>query len=327
MYKIIITDYVTNPDIEKNIFGDNVQIICLNEEDESKYSNEIESADGIMVWHGKISSVTLKKLKKCKIIVKYGTGYDNVDHKACKEYGIPFCNTPDYGVEEVADTACALMLNFIRQITLYNTNAKYIIDGWQLHSNMPIKRTSDHKLGIIGIGRMGTAVSSRMKAFAIDVAFYDPHVPSGYEKAIGVKRFNNLNELIKFSSIITIHTPLTDETNGIIDEEFIHNLNDGTILVNTARGKLIKNLDLIYEGLLKGKLSFVGLDVLPDEPPSNNEKLIQAWKDPNHKLFNRIIINPHSAYYSQKAWFEMRSKSADNILNVLLGGRPRNLIS
>ena len=88
-----------------------------------------------------------------------------------------------------------------------------------------------------------------------------------------------------------------------------------------------KNLDLIYEGLLKGKLSFVGLDVLPDEPPSNNEKLIQAWKDPNHKLFNRIIINPHSAYYSQKAWFEMRSKSADNILNVLLGGRPRNLIS
>jgi C-terminal binding protein len=327
MHKIIITDYVTKPDIEKNIFGDDVEIICLNEENESNYGKEIEDADGIMVWHGKISSVTLKRLKKCKVIVKYGTGYDNVDHKACKEYGIPFCNTPDYGVEEVADTSCALIINFIRQITLYNNNAKNITEGWQLHSNMPIKRTSDHKLGIIGVGRMGTAVSIRMKAFGIDVAFFDPYVPSGYEKAIGVKRFNSINELMEFSSIITIHTPLTEETRGIIDEEFINNLNNGTILVNTARGKLVKNLDLIYGGLMKGKLSFVGLDVLPDEPPSENEKLIKAWKDSNHELFNRILINPHSAYYSQKAWFEMRSKSADNVFNVLLGGQARNLIS
>jgi len=327
MYKIIITDYVTNPDIEKKIFGDDVEIICLNEENESKYGKEIEDADGILVWHGKISSVTLKRLKKCKIIVKYGTGYDNVDYKACQEYGMTFCNTPDYGVEEVADTACALIMNFIRQINLYNTNAKYITDGWQLHSNMPIKRTSDHRLGIIGAGRMGTAVSSRMKAFGIDVAFYDPYVASGYEKAIGVKRFNSIDELIKFSSIITIHTPLTEETRGIIDDEFINKLNDGTILVNTARGKLVKNLDLIYEGLTNDKLSFIGLDVLPDEPPSKDEKLIQAWKDSNHILFNRIIINPHSAYYSQKAWYEMRSKAADNVLAVLLGGKAINLIS
>jgi C-terminal binding protein len=326
MHKIIITDYVTNPDIEKIIFGDNFQIICLNEEDELKYSKKIEDADAIMVWHGKISTVTLKRLKNCRVIVKYGTGYDNVDHKACKEYGIPFCNTPDYGVEEVADTACALIMNFIRQINLYNTNAKYIEDGWQFHSNLTIKRTSDHRLGIIGAGRMGTAVSNRMRAFGIDVAFYDPYVPSGYEKAIGVKRFDSIDGLIEFSSIITIHTPLTEETRGIIDYEFINKLNDGTILVNTARGKLIKNLDLIYEGLIKGKLSFIGLDVLPDEPPSKNEKLIKAWKDSDHILFNRIIINPHSAYYSQKAWFEMRSKSAENVLNVLQGGKPRNRI-
>ena len=326
MHKIIITDYVTNPDIEKNIFGDDVEIICLNEENEFKYSKEIEDADGIMVWHGKISSVTLKRIKKCKIIVKYGTGYDNVDHKACKEYGIPFCNTPDYGVEEVSDTACALILNFIRQITLYNTDAKYITEGWQLHSNMPIKRTSDHKLGIIGVGRMGTAVSSRMKAFGIDVAFYDPYVSSGYEKAIGVKRFDDIKKLIEFSSIITIHTPLTEETRGIIDEEFISTLNVGTIFVNTARGKLIKNLDLIYDGLIKGKLSFVGLDVLPDEPPSNTEKLIMAWKDSDHILYNRIIINPHSAYYSDKAWYEMRSKSAMNVFNVLNGQKAINVI-
>jgi C-terminal binding protein len=326
MLKVVITDYVTNPDIEKNIFGNDIEIVCLNQEDELKYNNEIEDADGVLVWHGKISSYTLKRLKKCKIIVKYGTGYDNINHKACKEHGIPFCNTPDYGVEEVADTACAFIMTFIRQITLYNTKAKFIADGWQLHSDMPIRRTSDHKLGIIGVGRMGTAVSSRMKAFGMEVAFYDPYVASGYEKAIGIKRCNTLKELINFSSIISIHTPLTENTRGIIDEQFIDSLNDGTILINTARGKLIKNLNLIFDGMMKGKLSFVGLDVLPDEPPSDNEKLINAWRDTNHFLYNRILINPHSAYYSEKAWFEMRSKSAMNVLNVLKGQPARNLI-
>ena len=326
MFKVVITDYVTNPDIEKNIFGVDVQIVCLNEENEHKYSSEINDADGILVWHGEISPITLKRLTKCKIIVKYGTGYDNVDSKACKEFGIPFCNTPDYGVEEVADTACAMIINFIRQISLYNANAKYITEGWQLHSEIPIKRTSDHKLGIIGIGRMGTAVSIRMKAFGIDVAFYDPYVPSGYEKALGLKRFDSINELLNFSSIISIHTPLTEGTKGIIDQNFINNLNAGTILVNTARGKLVKDLNIIYEGLLKGKISFVGLDVLPDEPPSDNERLIQAWKDTKNIFSNRILINPHSAYYSKKAWFEMRSKAADNLFNVLKGGKAKNLI-
>ncbi len=326
MFKIVITDYVTNPEIEKSIFGEDIQIVCLNQEEESNYGKEIEDADGILVWHGKMTSYTLKKLTKCKIIVKYGTGYDNIDYKACIEYGIPFCNTPDYGVEEVADTACALIMNFIRQISLYNNNAKFINNGWQLHSEMPIKRTSDHKLGIIGIGRMGTAVSIRMKALGIDVGFYDPYVVSGYEKAIGIKRFNNLKELLEFSSIVTIHTPLTEYTKEMIDNDFINHLNDGTILVNTARGKLIKNLDVIYEGLINGKLSFVGLDVLPDEPPSEDENLIKAWRDSSHNLYNRIIINPHSAYYSEKAWFEMRSKSATNVLNVLKGLKPLNQI-
>ena len=327
MLKVVITDYVSIPEIEKNIFGTDIQIVCLNQEEEPNYGKEIEDADGILVWHGKMTSYTLKKLTKCKIIVKYGTGYDNIDHKACKEYGIPFCNTPDYGVEEVADTACALIMNFIRQISLYNNNAKFINNGWQLHSEMPIKRTSDHSLGIIGVGRMGTAVSMRMKGFGLDIGFFDPYVASGYEKAIGIKRFNSIKELLEFSSIITIHTPLTEFTKEIINEDFINNLNNGTILVNTARGKLIKDLDVIYEGLINDKLSFVGLDVLPDEPPSEDELLVKAWKDSSHPLNNRIIINPHSAYYSEKAWFEMRSKSAINVLNVLKGLKPLNLIT
>ena len=326
MKKVIITDYVTNPDIEKKIFGEGVNIVCLNEEDENKFSEEIVDADAILVWHAIITEKTLRRLKQCKIIVKYGTGYDNIDFKACLEHNIPFCNTPDYGVEEVSDTACAFILGFIRQIYLYNEKSKYIINGWQCHSEIPIKRTSDHCIGIIGMGRMGTTVALRMKSFGMLVGFYDPFVASGYEKAIGINRFNSLNDLIKFSTIISIHTPLTATTKGLIDDNFIDQLNLGTILVNTARGKIVKNLDVLLRGLELNKISFLGLDVTPDEPPSNSEQLILEWKNPDSKYFNRILINPHSAYYSTKAWYEMRSKSADNVNNVIKGGYPRNQI-
>jgi phosphoglycerate dehydrogenase-like enzyme len=326
MKKIIITDYVLNPDIERDIFGENVEIICLNEEDESKFPDSIIDADAILVWHAKITEITLKRLNKCSIIIKYGTGYDNIDHKACKEYGIPFCNTPDYGVEEVSDTACAFILGFVRQINLYNEKSKLIAFGWQCHSHIPIIRTSDHCLGIVGMGRMGTSVALRMKSFGMKVGFYDPFVASGYEKAIGVKRFYSLNELIKFSSIITIHTPLSEHTKNMVDDDFIDMLNPETILVNTARGKLVKSLDVIMRGLELNRISFVGLDVTPDEPPNNSEKLIQEWKNPNSIFYNRIMINPHSAYYSDKAWYEMRSKCAANARNVVNGGTPINLV-
>ena len=109
--------------------------------------------------------------------------------------------------------------------------------------------------------------------------------------------------------------------------DFIDQLNSGTILVNTARGKIIKNLDVLMRGLMLNKISFLGLDVIPDEPPSDFEQLIQEWKNTESKYYNRILINPHSAYYSIKSWHEMRSKCADNVNNVINGGQPINLIS
>lgn len=327
MKKIFITDYIKDPDIEKKIFGNLVEVRCGEEEVEKNFDPYIYSADAIMVWHAKITEDTVKQLKNCKVIVKYGTGYDNIDTEACKKYGIPVCNTPDYGVEEVCDTACAMILASIRQIFLYDYQAKHINEGWQTHNNGKIKRTSEHSLGIIGMGRIGTSVALRMKAFGMQVSFFDPYLPSGFEKAIGVTRYETLNELLKNSSVITIHTPLTKETTGIIDKQFIDNLNNGSILINTARGKLLKNLDLILYGLENGKLAFVGLDVLPEEPPNPSEKLIVHWKDENSTFAKKILINPHSAYYSTKSWAEMRSKAANNSYNVLCGANPKNRVA
>jgi D-3-phosphoglycerate dehydrogenase len=324
--RIVITDYVINPDVELSVLGEGASIECLNNEDETTFPQLIEEADALLVWHARITEKTISRLKKCKAIVRYGVGFDSVDYKCAQRYGIPFCNTPDYGIHEVADTACGMILALIRKIFSYNHAAQRFSSGWQEHTQPPIKRSTEHNLGIIGIGRIGSAVALRMKAFGIKIGFYDPYVPSGYEKAIGVQRFDLLKDLLRFSSIISLHLPLSDETKGMVDKNFIQSLNDNTIFINTARGKIVKNLDVLYDGLVSNKLAAVGLDVLPNEPPLESERLIQAWKDTSSELHPRIIINPHTSYFSDMAWREMREKAAENVRNILQGRPPKNLV-
>ena len=129
MKKIFITDYIKNPDIEKRFLR--TKCHTLNERDEKKFPEEISQADGLLVWHTKISEITFKKLKKHTAVVRYGVGYENIDLKAAEKYGVIFANTPDYGVDEVADTTCAMILNFVRKISLYNDKTKKYFGNWQ----------------------------------------------------------------------------------------------------------------------------------------------------------------------------------------------------
>ena len=326
-FKIVITDYIENPNIEKEVLGKDVEITCLCEENENYFSDIVNDADILMVWHAGITKYTINRLKKCKVIMRIGTGYDNVDIVFAREQGIPVTNVPDYGTHEVADTTCSMILALARGLSMYNHLSKNYKTGWQENFIPELKRMGNHNLGIIGMGRIGTAVGLRMKAFNIDVAFYDPYVANGYEKSLGVKRFQSLAALSNYASIISIHTPLTDETMSMVNQDFIDRLNHGSTLVNTARGQIVESLSVIYEALISGKLSGVGLDVLPVEPPSNDEALIKAWKNPDDPLSSRIIISPHTAFYSETAWHEMRFKAAENAARIIKGQDPLNIIN
>lgn len=331
MKKIYITDYIKIPDIEKKILSKYAEVICLNEKDEKKISDKISDADGILVWHTNISEITLKKLKKKIAIIRYGVGTDNIDLKSVEKFNHIFANTPDYGVDEVADTASAMILNLIRKIHFYNNRTKLHFGSWQgevinLNKENPIIRTSKHSLGIIGLGRIGSALALRMKAHNIKIGFYDPYIESGYEKVLGIKRYKTLKDLKSKSSVITINAVQTSETKKMINKEFINSLNDNTILVNTARGAIIENLDIILEGLRKKKLAAVGLDVLPEEPPEQTNELIKIWKNSNDDLSDRIIINPHAGYFSSQSIEEMRVKATENMLSFLKGEKVNNIV-
>ena len=247
--------------------------------------------------------------------------------------GIKVYNNPDYGVDEVSDTTVALILNLSRNISLYNWKSKnlYLKPNpklpWQENTDKSSLRLKDSSLSLIGVGRIGSSVAIKMKNIIGELNFYDPYVPSGYEKVLGANRFKSLNDMLAKSDIVSLHTPLNEETRGMVDEVFIKKLKKGSILINTSRGGIIKNLDCIHMGILSGKLGAVGLDVLPKEPPdrSSKEKLLLSWAN-DSKISNQIIINPHTSYYSPQSYEEMRYKAAKMSLDAMRGNLKHNRI-
>lgn len=311
---IYITDYIKNPSIEKKYSKNSVYSFLDNQIPHKKIKV-------LLVWHEKIDKAYLEKFPNLKAVVRYGVGFDTVNLMACKDKGVKVFNNPDYGVDEVSDTAVSMSLNFLRRIGFYNEVAKKLLADelsaktWQENTIKPIQRSNTLKIGIIGFGRIGSSFGRKMNGMGFDISFYDPFLPSGVEKVFGFQRCMSIEELLKKSDLISLHVPLNEETKNMVNKKFLSNMKKGAVLINTSRGKLIKNLDILYDYLANNKLFAVGLDVLPEEPPDTKNKLINAWLK-NHDFMNRIIINPHTAYYSKQSYEEMREKAIKMAINA-----------
>jgi len=325
-FNILIPDRLKPPaDIEAQIFCDGTEIILK----QATHSNEIEDkiweeCDAVLAWHEiQYDKELLKKMKNCKVIVRVGVGYDNVDINAAYKLGIKVCNVPDYGTNDVADHTIALMLTLGRGIEIYHKAAKEGDWRWEVAGDL--RRINGLNIGIIGLGRIGTAVSLRAKEFGLNVYFYDPYKPDGYEKSLGISRVNDLFNIANVSDIISIHAPLTEETNRMIEAEFFKRCRTGMMLINTARGPIV-DLNELYKSMKKNKVHSAGLDVLPIEPANLDNPLIFAWKNDEDWLKGRLVITPHCAFFNKQSYSEMRRKAAEEAKRVLLGQSPRNLI-
>lgn len=326
-FRIGITDYVRPPHaIEQEAFPEAEFVFLDSVEEVGLNSGVLRNLDGLIVWHTPITRVSAQHLKKCKIVVRYGVGYDNIDIPVLERENIIFCNTPDYGTEEVADTACGMILDLQRKISSYDVVCRHFTAGWQEHIQKPIVRTNRQTLGLIGVGRIGTAVVYRMKAFGYRILGFDPYQPSGHEKAVGYERVSTLAELLSRSDIVSIHCPLTPETRGMINERTLALFKNGASLVNTSRGPVIADLGCLEQALRDGRLASVALDVLPQEPPAGTDPLIRAWRAREPWLDGRLLINPHSSYYSESALYEMRYKAAETARLFLTEGNVRNRV-
>ena len=315
--------------VEREIFGPEVRIVrrtktALAELDPA----DCAEIDGLMIMRHAVSAADIARFPRLRAIVRMGVGYDKIDRPAAAARSVLVCNVPDYGTTEVADHAVALALSLRCGVVLYHERMRAQPPApWGAVKNDLIRRLRVQNFGILGLGRIGTAVALRARAFGFHVSFYDPYLPNGAELALGIGRAATLEDLLRQTDTLSIHTPLTRETRGMLGRDQLALLPKGAVVVNTARGPIV-DVDALLELLRDGHIAGAGLDVLPVEPPVDPiPAILRAYREREPGLEGRLVITPHAAWFTPESEHDNRRKSAETIRAALLTKRPQNVIT
>lgn len=283
---------------------------CKTEEDVAEACRD---ADGILVTFSPVGRRALAAMPRCHIVVRTGVGYDTIDIAAATERKVMVANVPDYCISEVADHALALMLCLWRKVV--ELDAQVRAQGWT-GMLRPVRRLEGQVLGIIGLGRIGRAVATRTWGFGLRRIAYDPYAPGDVFSTLGVESVS-LDVLAQSADIITLHTPLTQETRGLIRKEILRQMKPNAILVNTSRGGVVATDDLV-QALREGWISGAGLDVFEAEPLPQDHPL---------RTLPHVLLTPHAAWYSVDSEQELRRRSARTVVEALRGQVPASLLN
>jgi len=316
------------PDLEQAVFGSDAILHIHRAETAGEIPPVLwRECDAIICFDIVIDAATIESFGRCRQIVRAGVGFDQIDISAAAARSIPVCNTPDYGTTDVADHAIAMMLALTRGVVAFNDALK--IDpagGWDFLRSPTVRRLAGLTFGVLGLGRIGTAAALRAKVFGMDVVFFDPYRPSGTELGLGLRRVDHVEDILSQADVLSIHTPLTKETENLINAETLAMMRSDAILVNTARGPIVDTAALLAV-LRDGRIAAAALDVLPVEPPVPGDPLVDAWRGGEPALSGRLILSPHAAFYSPSSLIDLRTKSAKVALDYLEGGRLRNCVN
>ena len=327
-HQVVITDFIVDDaKPERDVLSEVADVTPLNLHREEDLVGLVEEVDAMIFYHEiTIRRATIERLRRCKLIARGGVGLDNVDREFARGRGIVVTNVPDYGSEEVADSAIGMALALARGTHFMNSRLRSGEGGWSYLQVVPLARLRRRVFAVVGLGRIGTAAALRAKALGMDVVFYDPYKPDGYDKALGIRRAETLRELLAEALIVSMHCPLTDETNHMIDAAAMASMPPGSYLVNTARGGVV-DTRAVPEAIASGRLAGAAIDVLEHEPPPDDDPLISAWRDPHHPAHHRLIVNPHAAFYSEEGLMDIRVKTADSCRRALLGLPLHNVVN
>jgi D-3-phosphoglycerate dehydrogenase len=271
-------------------------------------------ADGLIVRLQPVTPRVLDGLARCRVIARYGTGYDTVDVAAATERGIVVANVVGFGVHEVAEQAVALLLAGARRIVAHD---RLVRDGaWDIAQSDPIHRITGGTLGLVGYGRIARAVQEKLAGFELHTLVYDPFVPPDDVRANGAEPVD-LPTLLRRSDLISLHAPLTPETRHIIDRAALGLVRPTAILVNTARGGLVDTVALV-EALDEGRLAAAGLDVHETEPLPADAPVRSA---------GRAIVLDHAGWYSEESIEALQRGAIEAVAAVLTGRRPTSVVN
>jgi len=316
MPKVLYTDYDYHDiELELALFRrQGIEVVAAQCRTEDDVIAAGRGCFGALVQYAPITERVVAALPGLGIVSRIGAGYDTVDTEACARHGVWVSNSPDYGVGEVATHALGLALAALRNIVAHNRD---IAAGtWHYQSSGRLRRPREMTLGIVGLGRIGKRMAQISRDIFARVVAYDPYLIDG-DFPVFVERLPTLDALARASDVVSVHTPLTRETRGMIDAGFFAAMPAGGYVVNTARGAVV-DVAALMAALDGGHLAAAGLDVLPVEPVPRDSPMV------GHP---RVVLTPHSAFYSVEAEQELRRKAAQNLATWLATGRPEYVVS
>jgi phosphoglycerate dehydrogenase-like enzyme len=313
MPRVLFTDQ-DYPDValERSLFdAAGIELVAANHKTEDAIIAAGGDFDAFLIQYAPITERLLTALPRLGIVSRIGAGFDTIDTAACARHGVWVANSPDYGVGEVATHALALALALVRNVVGYHRDIH--AGQWNYLSSGRLRRAADMTLGIVGLGRIGKRMAHVSRNVFKRIIACDPYLIDGDYPAY-VERAD-LATLFAQSDVVSLHTPLNDETRGMIDKSLLGHMRVGSFVVNTSRGAVV-NIDDLLSALDSGILAGAGLDVLPVEPVADRRLL-------GHP---KVILTPHAAFFSEQSEVELRRKAAQNIVSWVKSGRPEYVI-
>jgi len=312
-YKVVVTDdRYKNYDEEKKVLNEiDAELVVADCKTKEEVLEVCMDADGILCNLAPMPAEVIEKLNKCKIISRYGVGYDNVDAKACTKKGIYLSNVPDYCAEEVSDQALALLMCCARKVA--RRDAQVRKGMWNIGSSDPIYRIAGKTFAFMGFGMIGKCLYRKIKGLNFSkIMIFDPYLDENTIKSFGAEKVD-FETALKEADFISIHMPLNEKTRSIINKEALSLLKKTAIIINTSRGPLIDEEALI--GTLKeGRINCAGLDVHNKEPLDRDNPLMSL---------ENCVLTDHVGWYSEESMDELKRKAAENVRDVLLCREPK----
>ncbi|NYI42658.1 C-terminal binding protein [Demequina lutea] len=314
--KIVITECDHDAfDIERAVTdGAGAEFVISQSRNADELIANAYGAEGILVQYGQITAEVMDALPELKAIGRYGVGVDSVDVAAATARGIAVCNVPDYGTEAVSDHAIGMALAAARGIPRLDRGVR--AGAFDLVAVRPLYQTRDRIFGVIGLGLIGTATARKAAGLGYQVIGYDIAADPNAETFRGVRSVS-LDELLERSQVISLHTPLTEQTRGMIGTEQFARMRSDAILVNTSRGG-VADTDALVEALRSGTILGAAIDVHEQEPLPADHPLT---------TFDSVVLTPHLSWYSEESYAELKRRTVENVVEVCAGRAPRNIVN
>ena len=316
-WKVVITDHVwPTTDPERAVLeAGGADVVVAPDGNEQTLIDLCRDADAIMTCFAQVTENVVRAAERCQVIGRFGVGVDNIAVDTATELGIAVTYVPDYCVDEVSDHVMALLHAWNRKIVLFDRAVKE--RGWGSQGlTMRMMRLRGKTIGIVGFGRIGQALARKADAFGLRILAADPVVSPATVESLGGTLLE-LPELLRQSDFVSLHAPLTSETRNLIGSEELALMKPESFLINAARGPLIDE-NALYRALIDGTIAGAGLDVMVDNVPSDDHPLLSL---------DNIIITPHVAFFSQESTLELEQRAAGEVVRVMQGEMPDNLVN